>query len=268
MTTRKVKTWAGLSADALRKRWDREDVHLYGAVDSTNDLARELADGGAPAGTIVLAREQKGGRGRAGRAWHSPPGGLYLSMVFRPGGIENPELLPLLAGLGIVQEVERRFEGLRPALKWPNDLMADDRKVGGILCEAVWGEDGIRHLVVGTGVNVAPLESGAPRGLRGRATSLEAVLEREVPLEEVADAVIAGLEAYLPRAPARLDAALLALTDRYDWLRDRRVGVTPLDGGETVAGTCVGIAPDGALLFRPDRGALRRLTRVSVEADA
>ena len=237
-------------------------------MDSTNDLARELADGGAPAGTIVLAREQKGGRGRAGRSWHSPAGGLYLSMVFRPGRVENPELLPLLAGLGIVRELERRFEGLRPALKWPNDLMADDRKVGGILSEAVWGDEGIRFLVIGTGVNVAPLKGGAPRGLRNRATSLETVLDRDVPLEETADVVIAGLEAFVPRAPERLDATLLSLADRFDWLRDRRVGVTPLDGGERLAGTCVGIAPDGAILFRPDRGALRRLTRVSVEAES
>lgn len=267
MTTRKVKTWAGLTAEELRERWDRDDVYLYGAVDSTNDLARDLADGGAAAGTIVLAREQKGGRGRAGRRWHSPAGGLYLSMIFRPGQVENPELLPLLAGLGIVRELERRFDGLRPALKWPNDLMADDRKLGGVLSEAVWGDGGLRHLVIGTGVNVAPLKSGAPRGLRGHATSLEAVLDRKVPLEEVADSVIAGLEAFVPRAPARLDVPLLALADRYDWLRDRRVSVTPLDGGEKLSGTCVGIAPDGALLFRPDRGALRRLTRVSVEAE-
>jgi BirA family biotin operon repressor/biotin-[acetyl-CoA-carboxylase] ligase len=267
MTTRKARKWAGLSAEELRERWGRDEVHLYGNVDSTNDLARELADQGAPPGTIVLAREQGGGRGRRGRAWYSPPGGLYLSMVLRPGKIENPELLPLLAGLGIVRELERRLEGLRPALKWPNDLMAMDLKFGGILSEAAWDESRIRHLVVGTGVNVAPLGAGAPRGLRARSTSLEEILERDVPLVEVADAVIAGLEAFLPRSPARLDAPLLALTDRYDWLRDRRVRVTPLEGGDSLTGMCVGIAPDGALLFRPDRGALRRLTRVSVEAE-
>ncbi len=267
MTHRKVSKWGGLSAEQLRKRWGREDVHLYGAVDSTNDLARELAEDGAAAGTVVLAREQGSGRGRAGREWHSPAGGLYLSMIFRPQEAENPELLPLLAGLGIVRELERRIEGLAPSVKWPNDLMAGDRKLGGILSEAAWGQGRIRHLVVGTGINVARLGEGAPRGLRSLATSVNAATGRDVPLVEVADAVIAGLEAFVPRAPARLDPSLLALADRYDWLRDRRVAVTPLDGGETSTGTCVGIAPDGALLFRPDRGALRRVTRVTVEAE-
>jgi len=267
MTPSKVKKWAGLSADELRSRWDREEVHLYGSVASTNDLARDLAEEGAPGGTIVLAREQSGGRGRAGRAWYSPAGGLYLSMIFRPGRVENPELLPILAGLGMAAQLERRIEGLAPALKWPNDLVTGDRKFGGILSEAAWGDDGIRHLVVGTGINVAPLGEGAPRGLRSRATSVEKAVGRKVALETVADAVVAGLEAYVPSAPPQLDAGLLQLADRYDWLRDRRVRVTPPDGKEALPGVCVGIAPDGALLFRPDRGALRRLHGGSVEAE-
>lgn len=267
MTPREARTWAGLELQELRDRWDREDIHLYGSLGSTNDAARELAEEDAPAGTIVLAREQSGGRGRGGRSWYSPEGGVYLSMIFRPGRVENPELLPILAGLGMAAELERRIEGLAPALKWPNDLIADDRKFGGILSEAAWGEDGIRHLVVGTGINVAPLGEGTPRGLRSRATSIEKAVGREVPLEEVADAVVAGLEAYVPSAPPRLDAKLLQLADRYDWLRDRRVHMTPPEAEEGLPGVCVGIAPDGALLFRPDRGALRRLHDGTVRAE-
>ncbi|HKK28615.1 MAG TPA: biotin--[acetyl-CoA-carboxylase] ligase [Gemmatimonadota bacterium] len=267
MTPSKARKWAGLTLDELRDRWGRDDVHLFGSVGSTNDVARELAEEDAPSGTVVLAREQSGGRGRAGRSWYSPEGGVYLSMVFRPGRVENPELLPILAGLGMAAELERRIEGLVPALKWPNDLVAGDRKFGGILSEAAWGEDGIRHLVVGTGINVAPLGSGAPRGLRSRAISIEGVVDHDVPLEEVADAVVAGLEAYVPSAPPRLDAELLKLADRYDWLRDRRVHVTPPDAEEGLPGVCVGIAPDGALLFRPDRGALRRLHGGTVRAE-
>ncbi len=83
---------------------------------------------------------------------------------------------------------------------------------------------------------------------------------QRVQLADVADAVIAGLETRLLRAPRSLDGALLEQVDRYDWLRDRRARLT-LPGDEAgQPGTCVGIAPDGALLFRPDRGALRRVT--------
>lgn len=256
--------WAGATADELRERWGRESVHLFGSVDSTNDRAKELAESGAPAGTVVLAREQTEGRGRGSRRWHSPPGaGVYLSMVLRPDRIENPVLLQLLAGLGVAAELDADFEALEPAVKWPNDLVADDRKVGGVLSEAAWDEGTPRHLVVGAGINVRRLED-LPDELQGGATSLEEVLGEEVPLVHAADAVIRGLERHLLEPPESLDGTGLDLLDRYDWLRDRRVDVRPDDEEEFLDGVCVGVAPDGALLFRPDRGALRRLHQATV----
>lgn len=256
--------WSGFTLDELRERWSRESVHLYGSVGSTNERAGELAESGAPAGTVVLAREQTEGRGRAGRRWHSPPDtGLYMSVIFRPDRIDNPVLLQLVAGLGIAAELDADFEGLDPAVKWPNDLVADDRKFGGVLSEATWEEDTPRHLVVGTGINVGEPD-GFPEGLRGGATSLQEVLDEEIPLVEVADAVLRGLEERLVDPPGSLDDPSLDLLDRYDWLRDRRVDVQPEDEEEFLDGVCVGVAPDGALLFRPDRGALRRLHSATV----
>lgn len=269
MTETKARTWGGQSRDDLRKRWGRDEVHLYGSVGSTNDVARRLAEEeDAPAGTIVVAREQVEGRGREGRTWHSPKdAGVYLSMVFRPTAVRNPELLPLLAGVGIVRELDRAFEELAPALKWPNDVMAGDRKLGGVLSEAVWGDRGIRFLVIGTGVNVRPLGDDVDEEIRRGATSVDAEVDREVALAEVADAVVDGLEAFVPDPPERLDTPTLDLIDRFDWLQDRRVVVTLPGEEEPLPGVCVGIAPDGRLLFRPDRGALRRLDRGSVEAE-
>lgn len=262
--TDEVERWAGRTADELRDRWSRESVHPYGSVDSTNERAAELAESGAPAGTVVLAREQTEGRGRGGRRWHSPPdAGLYMSVIFRPDRIENPVLLQLVAGLGIAAELDSDFEGLGPAVKWPNDLIADGRKFGGVLSEAAWEEDTPRHLIVGAGINVG--EPGElPEELRGGATSMQEVLGEEVPLVDVADAVLRGLERRLVDPPRSLDEPSLDLLDRYDWLRDRRVDVQPDDEDEYLDGVCVGVAPDGALLFRPDRGALRRLHSATV----
>lgn len=268
MTPREVKTWNGHGADELRERWGRDEVRVYGSVSSTNEVAKELAGEDVPAGTIVLAREQTRGKGRAGKSWLSPAGGLYLSMIFRPGEVENPDLLPLLAGIGIVREVDAAFPDLAPLLKWPNDLILDDRKAGGVLSESSWGERSIRFLVVGVGVNVGPLPDDAPSEIRDRATSLEEVLGREIDPVEVADAVVAGLEAFVPAAPARLSTQQLDLVDRYDWLQDRRVRVLLPEEEEPLPGVCVGIAPDGALLFRPDRGALRRLHSATIEAES
>jgi len=262
MTPRRAKKGAGHPVGELRERWGRDSIHLFGAVGSTNDVAKRLADEeDAPAGSVVLAREQERGRGRGTKSWASPEGGLYLSMIFRPGRVGNPGLLPLLAGVGIVRELDRTFEGLAPALKWPNDVMVEDRKAGGVLCEAASEDGEVRHLVVGVGLNVEPLPSDLEPEVLERAISLREALGEEVELLRVADAVVEGLEAFVPGVPERLGPRMLELLDEYDWLRDRRVGMELPDEKDErpVPGVCVGIAPDGALLFRPDRGALRRL---------
>lgn len=268
MSRREAERWEGLGAQALAKRWGRERVAPYGKVDSTNAAAKELAEAGAPAGTVVLCREQTAGRGRAGKEWVSPPGqGVYASVIFRPRDLAHPAPLSILAGLGVVRELDRRFTGLAPMLKWPNDIIVGDRKCGGVLAEATWSDSVPRYLVVGVGVNVRPLPEGTPPAIRKGATSLDEALERTVPLLEVADAIVEGLQTYLADPPRVLEGPLLALVDRYDWLRDRRARLTGLGEEKESAGVCVGIAPDGALLFRPDHGALRRVENAILEPE-
>ncbi|MFQ5688657.1 MAG: biotin--[acetyl-CoA-carboxylase] ligase [Gemmatimonadota bacterium] len=270
MSPRQVQAWAGWSAAQLRSRWGRDEVHVYGKVDSTNAVASQLADAGAPEGTLVVAREQARGRGRLERTWHSPPDkGVYLSLVLRPEGRPASSVLSILAGLGIVQELDERFPALDPALKWPNDLMAGNRKLGGILGEAIWAEAGPRYVVLGVGVNVKPMGRALPRELE-RAVSCVEEFQPGVELVQVADAVVRGLESRLRPAPDSLDPSALSLLDRYDWLRDRRVRVRSGADEDGISGRAVGIAPDGALLFRPDRGALRRVVSavVTPEEDA
>jgi BirA family biotin operon repressor/biotin-[acetyl-CoA-carboxylase] ligase len=263
---RTVAQWDGISRAALKERWRREEVYPYGCIDSTNEAARDLAGKGVPAGTVVVCREQSAGKGRAGRAWHSPrDAGVYLSMIFRPQEVAGLAPLSILAGFGVVQRLDQAFPGLQPRLKWPNDVMANDRKLGGVLAEAVWSHAAPRHVVVGVGINVRPVRPQAPAAVQRTATAVDAILDSRIDLVEVADAVIGGLEAYMGEPPAELPAVLLEEVDRYDWLRDRRALVTPPGEQNGAVGVCVGIAPDGALLFRPDRGALRRVQDATVE---
>ena len=252
--------WAGASRDELAERWARDSVRLYDRVSSTSDVAGELAEEGAPAGTVVLAREQTAGRGRQGQSWYSPrDGGVYLSVILRPPHVENPNLLPILAGLGIVRRLDEAVPGLEPTLKWPNDLMAEDAKFGGVLSEASWDGERLKHLVVGAGVNVRPLGDDAPDEVKEGGTSVDEIIGEETSPLAVADAVLEGIEARLEDPPGSLGPGVLDALDSYDWLQDRRVEITTPSDEEWIIGSCVGIAPDGALLFRPDRGALRRL---------
>ncbi|MCG8468685.1 MAG: biotin--[acetyl-CoA-carboxylase] ligase [Gemmatimonadetes bacterium] len=258
---RQTKGWGGVGIADLRRRWGREEVFAFGSVGSTNDVARTLADEGAGAGTIVLGRVQTAGRGRGGNEWASPDGaGAYVSMVFRPPATGALPLMSVIAGVDVALALRRVLPGVEIDVKWPNDLMARDRKLGGILVEASGAAAGPSAVVVGVGVNVRA--RGLPAGLDGAIALDELVDSPE--LVDVADGIVRGLERRLPDAPDALDEAALDEVDRLDWLRNRAVRHR-LGDADPVAGTAAGIAPDGALLLRPDRGALRRVVAGSIE---
>lgn len=259
--SKKAARWEGLSLQDLKERWDRPHIYLFAELDSTNNQAKKLADEGAAAGTIVVADMQSAGRGLANRRWHSPKGaGLYLSLIFRPESLPNPTLMPLLAGLGVAVAVQRLLQGCRVAIKWPNDLIVNDRKAGGVLSEADWQGKRLEHIVLGVGVNVHQKPADFPAPLRDIAISLDSAAEREISRLELADFVLEEVEERCAKPPETLDRDQLREFDAFDWLRDRRCGVQEPSGEKTIQGTAVGVAPDGALLFRPDRGALQRVT--------
>ena len=137
--------------------------HHHRRCDSTNTRARELAAGGAPAGTIVTADEQSGGRGRQGRAWSAPPGAALLySAILRP--LERRHLLlPLAVPLAVCDAVEA-ISAHRCGVKWPNDVWIGERKCAGVLIESR-PQDG--WAVIGVGLNVAIEPDGFPEELRG-----------------------------------------------------------------------------------------------------
>jgi BirA family biotin operon repressor/biotin-[acetyl-CoA-carboxylase] ligase len=147
------------------------DVRWLARVDSTQQVARDLARAGAAEGTAVVAEEQTAGRGRLGRPWHSPPGeNLYCSVVLRPplAPGEVPQIA-LVAGIAVAAAVEE-VTGRRPAIKWPNDVLLDGKKVAGILTEMESEIDRVHHVIAGIGVNLNTRRF--PRELRDKASSL------------------------------------------------------------------------------------------------
>jgi BirA family biotin operon repressor/biotin-[acetyl-CoA-carboxylase] ligase len=118
-------------------------VYSLDVVDSTNEFAKVLI-GTAPEGTVVWARQQTHGRGRFGKAWHSPEQGLWMSVVLRPA---NPALTTIAAGVAVCEAL--RMCDVSPSIKWPNDILLNTKKVGGILTEIV-----DHHVIVGIGLNL------------------------------------------------------------------------------------------------------------------
>lgn len=142
-----------------------------GSVESTNQEARRLAEEGAEDGTLVWALEQKGGRGRRGRDWESPPGNLYVSLVLRPEcNLKEATQLGFVAAIALCDAIGSVMPPMVEArVKWPNDVLVNDRKVAGILLETVIDSDGgLQALLLGMGVNV----KSYPEATRFPATSL------------------------------------------------------------------------------------------------
>jgi BirA family biotin operon repressor/biotin-[acetyl-CoA-carboxylase] ligase len=233
-------------------------VIFFHTVDSTNDVALALAAGGDADGDIVIADRQTAGRGRLGRSWFSPPGsGLYVSIVLRPSSARaDPQratgLLTLAAGLAVAEAIEAAT-GLRADIKWPNDLVAARRKLGGILAEAVGVERGsaagrvIARVVLGYGINVG--SAAYPPDLADRATSLEGVLGRPVDRATVCAETLAAVSGrYRDLLAGRFDAILDGWRSRASASFGARVTWrTPSGPG---SGVTAGIDDRGALLVR------------------
>lgn len=213
-------------------------------VASTQDLVHALGEAGAPAGRAVVAAEQTGGRGSRGRSWASPRGGLWLSILCRPGDEAAALVLSLRAGLAVADVLEAEAPGLALRLKWPNDLMLGERKVGGILCEARWQGNSIGWVAVGIGLNV---RNALPPEVGDAAVALEAIHPGLSP-ERLAEPVRAAIAAAGTGAGPLTPGELLRYVAR-DWLRGRALR-------EPLEGIAAGTSPEGALLVRVPSGTL------------
>jgi BirA family biotin operon repressor/biotin-[acetyl-CoA-carboxylase] ligase len=166
----------GLKTKLLGKR-----VICYRALGSTNEVGKQLADSGAPEGTLIVAEEQTRGRGRFGRAWHSPPKcGLYFTLILRPP-VPPPRTpaLSIIAALSVVEALRGLWE-IEPLTKWPNDVLLNRKKVCGILTELLTRGNGVDSVIVGVGINVNHKEEDFPKNLRNQATSIRIEVGREV----------------------------------------------------------------------------------------
>lgn len=226
----------------------------FSSVGSTNDVAMALTEQDEPEGAIVIAGAQTAGRGRRGRAWHSPTGsGLYVSVVLAPARArDDPDrataLLTLTAGVAIAEAVER-ITGLAPAIKWPNDLLVGRRKLAGILAEGVSlsRANGVQYVVLGYGLNVGP--AAFPADLADRVTSLETELGRPMDALLLCAETLASLSArYDDLLDARFDAILDAWRRRAPGGRGARVSWDTPSG--TATGITAGIDDRGALLVQ------------------
>ena len=226
---------------------------FFPVTDSTNTRALELAEKGAGHGTVVCADAQTVGRGRLGRTWESPPGvNLYLSLLLRPPlDARVAPQLTLVTAVSLAKAVED-VSGLRPMLKWPNDLYIDDRKAAGILAEMSTDQDRLRHVVIGLGLNVNAETSHFPGGLGETATSLKIASGKAFRRVEVLARFLDSFAECYGTFLSRGFKALLPSFRRRDLLAGNRVLLRCSE--EEIRGIVTGVDESGLLLFRREGG--------------
>ena len=170
-------------------------IHYYEITDSTNLQAKLLAESGAPDGTVVIAECQTGGKGRMGRSFYSPAdSGIYLSVILRPN-CPAAQLMHLTCAAAVcVCDAIEAAASVRPNIKWTNDLILGDKKLGGILTELSLDARGnVTYAIIGVGVNCCQKELDFPEEIRSFATSIAAATCNSPDRENIAAAVINAL---------------------------------------------------------------------------
>jgi len=231
------------------------DVLLLAETSSTNDVAREQARRGKRAGFAVAATRQTRGRGRLGRGWESSSGlGLYVSILLRPGSptMEAGQIM-ILSSVAATEAIET-VTGFRPQIKWPNDLVAHGRKLGGLLIETEREGSGIAFAVLGIGLNVRQGPGDFSPGLRDQATSLYLATGR---LYRRADLFVALLQALERRFGAPFEETR-RLWEASSLTLGQRVTLTTARGRKY--GQAVGLDESGALLLRGEWGEIETVT--------
>ena len=234
----------------------RDTLYWYDSIDSTNTKAKELARQGAPHGTVLVAGQQLGGRGRLGRSFHSPANlGVYLSVILRPA-CKPEEIMHLTCSTAVyICDAVQTLCGVRPGVKWINDLVLNGKKLGGILTElSVDPKTGLmQYAIVGIGINCRHSESDFPEELRSIATSLTMAGFETDP---------AALAAAMITALQQMDQALLpekhATMARYrtDCITLGKE-VTVHQAGTVTPGKALDIDEDGALVVAFPDGSVK-----------
>lgn len=237
----------------IRTKWLGHSINYYDEVDSTNNVAKKLAAEGCPHGLIVVAEAQIGGRGRLARGWFSPYGkGIWLSVVLRPSF--SPQEAPkctMLAAVAVNRAIGN-ITGVKCGIKWPNDILYENRKVVGILTEMSAEMDAINYIVIGIGINVNTGLEEFPAELAEIGTSLRAIGGQLVSRKELLAAILWELEKLYDEIAVGGFNPILAAWRTESITLGQHVDV--FSSSQTFSGVALDIDSDGGLLVQTDRG--------------
>jgi BirA family biotin operon repressor/biotin-[acetyl-CoA-carboxylase] ligase len=234
------------------------DIRVFEQTTSTNDVVEKFARDGVPEGVVVFAESQTKGRGRLGRKWISPERkGLWFSILLRPDLRPQEATQLTVASATALRRAIEAETGLKPEIKWPNDILLGGKKVAGILTELSAELDRVRHIILGIGVDVNLDAGELPVELRKFATSLKIESGGMVPRAELAVAILRALDEDYAHIVA---GRFAVIADEWE-AHCATIGknVTVLIGDRQIRGRAESLDDDGALLVRTEHGHLERI---------
>lgn len=256
-----LSNWENRSTEEWRSLWGLPVLEIHDFLASTNDRLKSLGLQGVAPWTAVLAEAQTGGRGRGGKRWESPPGkGIWISVLVPSRGAEADALLPIRVGLAVARAGEEALGPGKDAtarfrLKWPNDLLVGDRKVGGILCEMV----GTTRVVVGIGLNVGQEREDFPEELRDMAVSLKDAFGTSPGRGPLVGEILQGV-----RSRTREGSRCLEESELQEFAARDALLAEQVDSELVGRGVALGITPRGGLMVERSGGELREVLGGSV----
>ena len=236
-----------LATNILGKR-----VYHYKSVTSTMEIGRRLAREGAKEGTTIIADKQTAGRGRLNRAWLSPENNLYMSIILRPSLGDLPGLI-MVASLAVVNAI-KKVSGVEARIKWPNDVLINDKKVCGILIENEIGGNTVNFSIIGIGINIE-LDPSDHSEIASTATSLKYESGKKISRTELVCSVLYEFEKLYPGS----------ISSRYvydEWCRCMDIvgkSIKVKSGQEIVQGLVEKVTDKGSLILRKDNGDIHEI---------
>jgi len=232
-----------------------KNIHYYDEAGSSNDIAKKMA-AMAEEGTIIVVEQQTGGRGRLGRQWASPKGGIWFSTILKPRiALSSASRLTLTFGLSVAKTL--REYGFNAKIKWPNDVLVDGKKVSGILTEVEAEIDTVEFVVIGIGINANMSLKDIPEELRENSTTLRDELGKSIDRVEFLQKLLFEMEQEYIRFS----------TQPFNEIMDEIISLSDTIGKQVtvnmpnriVEGTVVGISKSGALLLRKADGNIEEI---------
>jgi BirA family biotin operon repressor/biotin-[acetyl-CoA-carboxylase] ligase len=238
----------------LNTRFMGKKIYYFDSIASTMDVANQLAIKGLPEGTVVLAEAQTKGRGRLGRTWQSPKyKGIYLSLILKPRILPNQApIFTLLAAVSICEAI-KEITSLDTQIKWPNDILLQHKKLGGILTELNAEMDEVHFVIIGIGLNV----NNDKKSLIGAATSLREEKKVSINRVELLQQILRKIEENYLVLQKKGSAAVIEKWREYNITLGKRIKV--ICQREHLEGVASDIDTDGGLLLRNDSGLTQKV---------